>query len=309
MNRPRIVVIGSLNMDIVFECEQLASPGQTVLAERTSQLPGGKGANQAVAAAKAGGIVSMIGRVGEDAFGRQLVSNLTLYDINTDHVMLTADHSSGTAAVMVDANGQNSIVVSAGANAQLTPDDLDAARHIIDQADILLLQLEIPLVTVEYAIELAHHLQIPVMLDPAPVTAEALKYKLFDVDLICPNQTETETLTGVPSGTKETAAIAASELVRLGAKTCLVTMSDKGTIIHDGTTSRFLESHQVNAIDSTAAGDAFAGAFAVRFTETKCLTLATHFASAAGALSATKRGAQPSMPTREDILAMSELKK
>lgn len=306
MNKPRIVVIGSLNMDIVFQCDRLALPGQTVLAKCTTQVCGGKGANQAVAAAKAGGNVSMVGRVGDDAFGTQLVSNLCLHNINTDHVTRTIDNSSGTAAVMVDENGQNSIVVSAGANGQLTPDDLDEASYLIDEADLLLLQLEIPLATVEHAVQLAHKSKTPIMLDPAPVTAEALNYKLFDVDLICPNQTEAETLTGMPSGTKETAAIAAGELIRLGAKTCLVTMSDQGTILHDGMTSRFIESYQVQAIDSTAAGDAFAGAFAVNYVETKCLNRATRFASAAGALCATKRGAQPSMPNRNEILAISE---
>jgi ribokinase len=303
MRSPKIAVIGSLNMDSVFQCNQLPLPGQTILSTGTAHIPGGKGANQAVAAAKTGGDVFMIGRVGDDAFANQLTVNLDAHNVNTSNVFRTAGCDSGFAAVMVDQRGQNSIVVSAGANAYLSPNDLDTIQVVIQDCDIVLLQLEIPIATVERAIKIAKQSNVPILLDPAPVTIDAIQHDIFDVDFICPNETEAEILTDLPVKNIQDAENAAVKLLKLGPKTVIITMSDKGTLVHDGQRSHFIPPNQVKAIDSTAAGDAFAGAFAVKFSNTKCVYRSARYASIAGSLSATRNGAQTSMPTNEEILS------
>ena len=304
MRRPKIIVVGSLNMDIVLECDQIPDPGQTLMSKGTSYIPGGKGANQAVAAARAGGDVTMIGRVGDDAFGYQLTDNLKQYGIDTDNIQFSNQKSSGMAVVMVDTQGQNSIVVSPGANNQLQPTDIDLAQTLIQSADILLVQLEVPTQTVEYAIGMAKDHGVTVLLDPAPAMRNILEKNLLDVDYICPNQSEAELITGLPVKNHTDAMKAASQLIKLGAKTAIITMSSLGSVIHDGQQSSIIPAHPIEPIDSTAAGDAFAGAFAVHLIKCGCHVQATEFASAAGAISATRKGAQPSMPTCEEIYSL-----
>lgn len=309
MKKPKITVVGSLNMDMVLHCDQLPKAGQTVLAKQTQQVSGGKGANQAVAAAKAGGNVKMLGCVGDDVFGGQLIDNLNSHEIDSSNVRAVRDCASGIAIVTVDELGENSIVVSSGANLQFEPAHITECSSCIENSDILLIQLEIPLETVEAALQVARKANIQTILDPAPVTKACLNHDIYGVDVICPNQIEAEILTGIAVHHPNDAIQASERLMELGAKNAIVTLSSQGTVIHDGHRPHFIEPYSVTPVDSTAAGDAFAGAFSVKYVETGCLLESTRYAAVAGALSVTKKGAQPSMPTNEEILlAMAKLK-
>lgn len=295
---PRIAVVGSINMDLVIRCQRLPVPGETVMADSSREICGGKGANQAVAAARAGGEVSMIGRVGNDAFAERLVDNLKAEQIQCNGIRWS-DCESGVAIVPVEESGQNSIMVVPGANGAVCPEDVAASEPIISGADVLLLQLEVPVETVAAAIELAKKRGVRVVLDPAP--AQQLPDALFDVDLLCPNQSEASVLTGIEVESEKQVAAAAESLHQRGAKNVAITLGERGTWLFDGQHGELIPTIEVTAKDTTAAGDAFAGALAVRWSETGDLVEAVRFANVAGALSASKDGAQPSMATRKEI--------
>lgn len=297
---PRIVVVGSINMDLVIRCPRLPAPGETVLATAADEVPGGKGANQAVAAARAGGRVSFVGRIGSDAFAPRLLESLRKQGIDTAEVSVAENCSSGLAVVSVDDAGENSILVVPGANAKVDTADLKGAAETIAEADVLLVQLEIPVETVAEAIASARQRDVRVILDPAPITA-TLPPELFDVDLICPNQAEASAIVGRQLLSVDDARDAVPELHARGVRNVIITMGGHGAVVSDGATAEVIRPFPVRAVDTTAAGDAFAGALAVQWARRDCIFDAARFASAAGALAATRAGAQPGMPHREEV--------
>ena len=291
-----IVVIGSINTDFVCRARRIPRPGETVLGSDLATIPGGKGANQAVAMARLGGRVHMVGRVGDDDFGRRLLQGLSENDVDTRHVSITPGVASGSAVIVVDARGENAIVVSPGANARLAPADVDAAMPLLRSAAVVLLQLEIPLPTVRYALQLCRRLGVPTILDPAPVPARGLPNALYRVDVLTPNQPEAARLAG-QSGEQ-----AARKLIARGAATAVLKLGARGAMAvgRDGKAVS-ARPPRVRVVDSTAAGDAFTGALAVAMSEGMPMREALRFANAAGALCCTKAGAQPALPYRQDV--------
>lgn len=289
-------------MDLVVRCAHLPEPGETIIADSCEEVPGGKGANQAVAAARAGGRVSMIGRVGQDAFATRLVDNLRTEEVDCSSIR-TSPGASGVAVVGVERSGENAIMVVPGANGKVDLADVDAAAESIRGAQRLLVQLEIPLDTVLAAIDVARRASVPVILDPAPMPS-SLPDGLLHVDLVCPNQTEASAMIGRAIDSVQDAIDAIPMIRQLGAENVIITLGDQGVVMGDGVSSDWVQPTKVDAVDTTAAGDAFAGALAVRLADGDSLPDAVRFASAAGALAATRPGAQPGMPTASEIEAL-----
>ncbi len=288
-------------MDLVVRCSHLPRPGETLLADGSAEICGGKGANQAVAAARAGGEVRMIGRVGDDAFAQRLVANLVREGIDCSAVQTTERCASGLAIVAVEASGQNAILVVPGANARVDANDAAAAKGMIESSDVLLVQLEVPIETVLVAVEMARQAGVTVILDPAPAVA-SFPDRLFDVDLICPNESEAEALLGLPVRSLEEAEAAAKSMRDRGSRHVAITLGDRGTMLVDQTGSaQHVPAVSVKAVDTTAAGDAFAGALAVYWSEGHSLSESVRFANRAGAITASREGAQPAMGTRKEI--------
>ena len=301
--RARIIVVGSINMDLVFRTHQLPRPGETRTGHSFQQVPGGKGANQAVAAVRLGAKVSMVGRIGDDGFGRTLIDGLNAEGIDTSFVKVTPNCSSGLAVIGVEDSGQNCITVIPGANGFVTPDDVIAAEELFPSAEVLLLQFEIPLPAVQKAVELAHHYGVKIILDPAPSVRFA-PADLLQVDVICPNETEAESLSGQVVDSVETAMSAVQQIGSRGPQISLITLGSEGVVVFDGKTSEHVPPFSVDAVDTTAAGDAFAAAFGIALAEQMSVSEATRFAAAAGALATIQHGAQPAMPTRDAIEAL-----
>ncbi len=301
MSQPaRIIAVGSINMDLVFRTHQLPRPGETRTGHGFQQVPGGKGANQAVAAARLGAQVSIVGRIGDDGFGRTLIDGLTDEGIDTSFVKVTPNCSSGLAVIGVEDSGQNSITVIPGANGFVTPEDVMAAEELFPLADVLLLQFEIPLPAVQKAVELAHRHRVKIILDPAPSVC-TVPADLLQVDVICPNETEAESLAGQVVDSIETGKSAVQQIGCLGPRISLITLGSLGVVVFDGTTVEHVPTFAVKAVDTTAAGDAFAAAFGIALSEKRSVSEATRFAAAAGALATTQHGAQPAMPTRDAV--------
>jgi len=303
-----IVVIGSINMDLVCRTPHIPRGGETVLGRDLATIPGGKGANQAVAAAKLGASVCMIGRVGDDDFGQRLLNGLQHNKVNTQYVTVTEGVASGVAMILVDNAGENSIIVAPGANGQLTPKDIDAAEGLIRSAAAVVLQLEVPLPTVRHAIAMCQRLGVYTILDPAPVPAEGLPREFYGVDVLTPNQPEAEQLLGNdPSHQVKRKKIVdakqvAMELLGRGPRTIAMKLGPKGAMaLGRGGEIETVEAYKVTIVDTTAAGDAFTAALAVAHAEGRSLRDALHFAAAAGALTCTAFGAQPALPVREAV--------
>jgi ribokinase len=301
MRRPRIVVVGSINMDLVVRSSHLPRPGETVIGRESLELPGGKGANQAVAAARLAADVFMVGRVGDDGFGERLRAGLEQEGIDISHVAVTPKSASGLAVVAVEDSGENSITVIPGANGRLTPADVTAASDLIREADVLLLQLEVPLETVLLAIELAVEFDTQVILDPAPAPP-SFPHKLLAVDVACPNETEAAALTGIRIESLDDAQHAALRLHAMGARHAIITLGNQGAVVcgPDGWLEH-VPSFSVAAVDTTAAGDAFAAGLGVSLAQGKPVSAAVRYGCAAGALATTRPGAQPAMPTAADV--------
>ena len=297
---PKIVVLGSINMDLVVRCAELPIAGQTVLAESSAEFCGGKGANQAVAAAVVGGEVAMIGAVGNDAFADRLLGNLVGHGIGCQAVARRDNDASGLAVISVDQHGQNSIMVVSGANASVSRDEVLAAATMIQQCDVLLVQLEIPVESVLIGISIAKEAGVRVVLDPAPAP-HAFPPELLHVDLLCPNESEAAELTGQSVDSVDDARQAAVKLHQMGARHVAITMGEQGTLLYSEGESQLIPAFQVNAVDTTAAGDAFAGGLATRWSQTGDLRDAVRYANAAGALAASKQGAQASMADHKTI--------
>ena len=299
----KIVVVGSLNMDLVVRTPRIPTPGETIIGHALHMLPGGKGANQAVAAARLGAQVAMVGRVGGDAFAQPLLANLAANRVDHTWVAEDAGEATGVALIEVDDAGQNSIVVVSGANARLSPADAEAAAAAIAAAQVLLLQLESPLETVLRAAQLARASGVTVILNPAP--ARALPAELLrTVDVLIPNESETALLTGLPAASLEEAKAAAQALLADGVPTVVLTLGERGALLAQPQGLAHFPAFPVTPVDTTAAGDAFVGGFAVALAEGKPLELAVRWGNAAGALAATQLGAQPSLLDRPAVLAL-----
>ena len=294
-----VLVIGSINMDLVVRSDHMPRPGETIIGSQFVTSPGGKGANQAVAAARLAGGCTMIGRVGDDVFGRQLIENLDRAGVLTTHVRVTRACASGVAVISVDKSGENAITVVSGANGLVSPDDVTALEEVIAAAKIIVLQLEIPLPTVCRAIQLARRHGVPVVLDPAPAPQCGLPDDLFHVDILTPNQTEAELLTGEPVAGVTEAKIVGAELVRRGAANVVIKLGEAGEVIvtMEGEVEH-VPAFKVDVVDTTAAGDAFTAAMAVGRAQGLPLRDAVRMGCAAGALAASAFGAQQSMPQR-----------
>lgn len=299
----KIVVVGSLNMDLVVRTPRIPKPGETIIGHDWRMVPGGKGANQAVAAARLGAQVAMVGRVGSDAFAPPLLANLAANRVDHTGVAQDADAATGVALIEVDDAGQNSIVVVSGANAQLRPADVEAAAAAIAAAQVLLLQLESPLDTVLSAAQLACTQGVTVILNPAP--AQALPAELLQaVDVLIPNESETSLLTGLPVDSLPEAATAAQALLAKGVSTVVLTLGARGALLAQAQGQAYFPAFPVTPVDTTAAGDAFVGGLAVALAEGRPLAEAVRWGNAAGALATTRLGAQPSLPDRPAVLAL-----
>lgn len=295
----RIVVVGSSNTDMIIKLSRIPRPGETLLGGEFVTAAGGKGANQAVAAAKAGGKVTMIARVGRDMFGEKAVDGLVEQGINVDYVQFDKSPS-GVALIFVGRDAENSIGVAGGANAKLSPADVRKAKAAIAAADAVVLQLETPLETVQAAAELAAAKGALVILNPAP--AQPLPDKLLSkISILTPNETETELLTGIAVRDDASCNRAADVLLRKGVETVIITLGARGAFVASDSTRELVKGFKVKQVDTTAAGDTFNGALAVALAEGMPMLDAVRFANAAGALSVTRMGAQPSVPSRDEI--------
>lgn len=298
--KPRIAVLGSSNTDMIVKLPNLPGPGETVIGGTFSMAAGGKGANQAVAAARAGGNVTFISRVGNDTFGRQSVAGFANEGMNTSHIEIDARAASGIALILVDQTGENSIGVASGANAEISVSDVEKALGAITSSDIFLTQLEIPLAAAGAAMRKAQQAGVPVILNPAP--SQPLPTDIFSqVSVLTPNEREAEHLTGTRIQDDAGTVQAARSLLKRGVRSVVITLGGRGAYIADPTHGEFIPAFRVRAIDTTAAGDVFSGTLAVALAEKASLREAAVFASAAAALSVTRLGAQPSAPQRADI--------
>jgi ribokinase len=286
-----VVVVGSINSDLVCRTPRFPRPGETIIGGDFHSFPGGKGANQAVAAARLGATVHMVARVGDDVYGPQLIAALRDNRVNIKHVRKTPGVASGCGVILINHRGENSIVVAPGANAHLSPADVDAAEGVIENASAVLLQLEIPLATVLHTIALCRRLGVPAVLDPAPVPPRPLPRAIYDVDVLTPNE-------------HEAAQLSQTLLAKRCARVVLK-LGKRGSLMRtrDGPSVR-AASFPVKVVDTTAAGDAFTAALAVAMAEGRTWDNVLRFANAAGALCCTKLGAIPSLPTRAEVNAL-----
>ena len=301
---PRIVVIGSINMDLIVRAETLPEPGETHIGHELIQSPGGKGANQAVAAAQLGANVLMLGRVGSDAYSHRLINQLFDYDVDTSHILETPDCPSGLAIVHVDSVGENAITVLSGANSQLSPDDIELAEPLIAKADAVLMQLEVPLPSVCVAVEIARKHGVMTVLDPAPAPpyGQHLPEALKHVDWVVPNKIEAELLTQERIHDPQKAKLVGAEMIRMGIRNVAITLGGHGAVVVTAEGTVLHEpGFKVDVADTTAAGDAFSAALTVARAEGQTISRSVRFACAAGALVSSRWGAQQAMPTRSEV--------
>jgi ribokinase len=300
MVRQEILVVGSANMDLVVRVERFPVPGETTFGTSFKMFPGGKGANQAVCAAKLGQKVRFVGKMGSDTLGDRLFASMKQDGVLLDSVIKDPAESTGTALITVDKKGQNTIVVVSGSNMKFTPADLETARGLFSKATVLLVQLETPLETVTRAVELAHAEKATVILNPAP--ARPLPASLLRlVDFLTPNESEVQLLTGIPVTRRASAEAAARKLVDQGVKNVLMTLGPEGCLLVNSTRADLFPARRVRSVDTTAAGDAFNGALAYSLSKKEELDSAIAFANTVAGYSVTKHGAQSSMPTMAEI--------
>lgn len=300
MKKPKIVVVGSINIDLVVKSSRFPIPGETVIGSDLQTFPGGKGANQAVAASRLGAEVQMVGCVGNDVFGEDLIRNLKKNGVGTDFVRKIGNKSSGIAMIIVSESGENSIVLAPGANMMVNKDLVKKAENVLKNSDALIIQFEIPLDVVFYTIDMAKTFEKKIFLNPAPAQKipDAILKK---IDYIIPNETEATIITGVQVKDLNTAKRAVENLINRGSKSVILTLGENGSLVVSEKEMTRLPAYNINVVDTTAAGDAYVAAFALgilrNFTEKR----AAEYANIAGALASTKLGAQSSLPTRKDI--------
>ncbi len=300
MKTPRIVVVGSSNTDLVVSSPRIPAPGETIIGGEFSVAPGGKGANQAVAAARLGGDVSFVGCIGRDEFGDAAIAGLRADGIEIGNVRRVDGAHAGVALIVVADDGENAIVVAPGSNSLLTGEDIDAASEAIRNADVQVMQLEVPLDAVWRALEIAHEAGVTTLLNPAPAQ-ELDRGLLQHVDWITPNETEAAQLAGLDIASEGGRLDAADALRRLGVKNVVITCGSDGALYFAEGRSVNVVAIPVDPIDTVGAGDVFSGALAVALGECRDVTEALRFANAAAAISVTRRGAQPSAPSRLEV--------
>ncbi|MDT8906134.1 ribokinase [Pseudomonas fluorescens] len=298
----KVVVIGSLNMDLVTRAPRLPRGGETLIGESFSTIAGGKGANQAVAAARLGAQVAMVGCVGSDAYGQQLRGALVNEGIDCQAVSVV-EGSSGVALIVVDGNSQNAIVIVAGANGALTPAVLDGFDEVLQSADVIVCQLEVPDATVAHALKRGRELGKIVILNPAPASHALPADWYACVDYLIPNESEAAMLSGLAVDSLETAEAAAAQLIGAGAGKVIVTLGGQGLMFANGSSFEHFPAPRVKAVDTTAAGDTFVGGFAAALANGKSEVEAIRLGQVAAALSVTRIGAQPSIPTLQEVQA------
>lgn len=299
--KKHLVVVGSINMDLVVRTPRMPLPGETLLGSDFHTIPGGKGANQTVAVARQGAAVKMIGCVGNDDFGQAQWRCLNAEGIDLSLLQVDAQQATGIAVIMIDQHGQNSIIVSPGANSAVSVAQIDAAKETIAQAAMLICQLEVPIESVIHAIELAHLCQTPTLLNPAPASRE-LPPALFEkVTYLILNETEAEILTGESVNDVMSAKTAAMRLRDAGTQTVILTLGAHGAVVAHNSELYHEPALAVKAVDTTAAGDTFVGCFAAAISEGIAVPDAVRLATHASAISVTKLGAQPSIPTRQEV--------
>jgi ribokinase len=296
-----VLVIGSSNTDLVIQAHSFPKPGETIMGGDFHTFAGGKGANQAVAASRLGGDVFFVAKVGNDNFGNKAIEGFTNDNIQTDFVFQDDGYPSGVAIIVIDDKGQNSIVVSSGANNELKPKDIDNAYDAFKKASIILIQLEIPILTVKHSLDVAKKLDKKVILNPAPAVLldDEILSKIF---LITPNESEAFVLTGVKVTTKDDASKAADLLLNKGVENVIITMGDKGAYFKNQFDEFHIMANKVKVVDTTAAGDIFNGALAVALAENKNWNQAILFANEASAIGVSRMGAQTSVPYRSEIV-------
>jgi len=296
----KIIVIGSINMDLVIKVSRMPKPGENLFGQNFKMIPGGKGANQAVTVAKLGEKVQFVGKVGKDVFGEKLLKNLKKFGVNTNYVFKDDSASTGVALIVINEEGENSILIASGANGNLSPEDIKTAETVIESSDLLLLQFEIPLKAVDYSVELSKKHKVPVVLDAGPPHKSFLNF-LPKVDILSPNELEAETLTGIKIKDLKSAKVAAQKLLNIGAKKVVLKLGASGALLATENEVKHIKGIKVHAIDTTAAGDAFTAGLAVAYAKGKSLEEAVIFANYVGALTVTKFGAQPSLPSIEEV--------
>lgn len=299
----KLTVIGSTNLDMIMQLERMPNPGETLLGGHYSTAPGGKGANQAVAAARAGAEVTFISCLGNDAIGDKALEDFAKDGINTTYIKSVDNTSTGVAFIFVDQEGENTIGVASGANSLLIPKQLESADNNISEADIILCQLEIPMETLKHIAIITSDKKTIFILDPAPTT-ELEDIILKNVDILTPNEIEVEQLTRVQVIDEDSARAACQRLHDKEIKTVIITMGDRGAYLSTSDENCLIPSFDVDAVDTTAAGDVFNGALAKALSDGQEIKNAIRFANAAAALSVTVLGAQPSAPNEKDILSL-----
>lgn len=300
----KVTILGSLNVDTILRIKRFPKPGETLPLTGKSIAGGGKGANQAIAAARAGAHTTFIGKVGQDQSGDFMVKQLTDSGVDDQFVQHSSEADTGSAIIMLDNSSENRILIDGGTNQQVTPADVDLAQPAIAESDFLIAQFETPQATTAHAFELAHAAKKRTILNPAPATTEVPAALLKLTDLIIPNETETETLTGVHVTDEHSMIKAAEACQALGVANVIITVGSKGAFWMRGQEHGFVHAYKVNAVDTTAAGDTFIGALSsVLMTDFSNLAEAVRFANRASSLAVQKLGAQPSIPTEAAILA------
>lgn len=301
--KPAVMVVGSFNMDLSMRSPRMPVAGETILGGPFTTGPGGKGANQAVAAARLGAKTTMLVKLGKDVFGDQAAQNLIKEGIAPEFILRTSETHTGVAFIIVDDQGENEIIVASGANFAITLEDVEAARPAIEAADILLLQLEVPLDATFRAAQIAHAAGVKVVLNPAP--GQALPDELLRmVDVLTPNETEAQIISGLPVTNVTEAEAAAAHLIQTGVGAVVMTLGAKGALVATKAGNQRVAGYKVTVVDTTGAGDAFSGALCVALAEGKALDLAASFANAAAALQVTKPGTAPAMPYRQEVDAL-----
>ena len=296
----RLVVVGSSNMDLVISLPRIPAVGETVLGGKSKMVFGGKGANQAVASLRSGGDVAFIAKVGNDLFGNNMKNHFEKEGFNIEHILTDDSEPTGIAQIFVSEKGENSIAVAPGANMKLLPADIEPFKDLIIASRVVLLQLETPLETVEYIVDMAFQNNVKLILNPAP--ARMLDKELLKkVWLITPNETEASLLTGIQVADKSSAKKAADLLLNLGVGNVIITLGENGSLLCNEKGAVYFSSYTVNTVDTTGAGDVFNGTLATAITNGAPLEDAIDFAAAAAAISVSREGAQPSIPTLVEI--------